>query len=386
VTDSDVLLGFVGDVLVNRDNPPEVFREVRCVLNEPDVLFANLEGAYSDRPHPAPCAGLVVGAAAHNLDVYAQVGFSVVSMASNHMLDLGYEAMRETRARLRSQGVRTCGAGDCEADAHEPAILDVNGLRVAFLAYASVFPMGYEAENNRAGLAPVRAYNFWRDPFPNYYQPGCVPRLTTVSDQADLAKLAEDIAQARERADLLVASFHWGDYSRPFHLTEHETMTARYCIDHGADMVIGHHHHALRGMEWYQGKPIMYGLGHFVADLRLDLSEALVKPFLDPDHEDVSYEVGPRRGWPLLPLHKDTRMSVIAWARAAPRGIRDIGFLPCRLTPDGVVHPLRAGSPESDEVVAYLDKCNRSQRLKGAIDAGDPLSIGGFETLRVVPS
>jgi poly-gamma-glutamate synthesis protein (capsule biosynthesis protein) len=380
---SNILIGLVGDVLVNRENPQEVFGAVREVLRDPDILFANLEGAYSDRPHAAPGAMPVVGAPAHNLDVYAQVGFSVVAMASNHILDMGYEAMLETRARLRAQGVRTCGAGDCEADARKPAVVEAEGLRVAFLGYASVFPMGYEAQPNVPGLAPMRGYNFWRDPVPNYYMPGCDPVLTTVPDQHDLANLAEDIRRAKRCADLVVTSFHWGDYSHPFHLTEHEKRTARYCIDTGADMVVGHHHHALRGMEWYNGKPIMYGLGHFVADLRMELGEELERPFLKADHEDLSYEVGPRKGWPLLPLHKDTRMTLLAWAQASKDGISNIGFLPCRLTPDGLVHPLDPNSLDGKEVIAYLDKCNRTQGFKSDIVSADSISIGGFQTLRV---
>jgi poly-gamma-glutamate capsule biosynthesis protein CapA/YwtB (metallophosphatase superfamily) len=382
---SSMLMGFVGDLLVHRDHPQEAFREVRDVLKAPQIMFANLEGMYADNPHPAPNALVVVGAPAHNLDVFAKVGFNVLSMASNHILDMGYEAMLETRARLRAQGVKTCGAGDCAADAREPAIVETDGMRVAFLAYASYFPIGYEARSNVPGLAPVRAYNFWRDSEPTSY-PGGAPLITTIPDQSDIANLAEDIRRARERADLVVASFHWGEYSRPFHLTEHETRTARYCIDQGADMVVGHHHHALRGMEWYKGRPIMYGLGHFVYDLRLELSEEVKKMLLESAEDDTSYRAGPREGWPLLPLHKDTRMTVMAWAEANRHGIADIGFLPCRLTPDGLVHPLRLNSTESNEVVAYLDKCNRTQHLKSVITAEGSQPIAGFQTLRVIPA
>lgn len=381
-----VLIGLVGDVLVNRENPLEAFSDVKDLLKAPDILFAHLEGAYSDTSHPAPGAGLVVGAPARILDVYAQAGFTVVSMAGNHVLDMGYEAMLETRARLRAQGIQTCGVGESEADARAPAIVEAEGLRVAFLAYASVFPMGYEAQGSRAGLAPVRSYNFWRDPFPNYYQPGCPPALITVPDQSDFANLAHDIRRARERADLVVTSFHWGDYSRPFHLTEHERSTAKFCIDRGADMVIGHHHHTLRGIEWYQGKPILYGLGHLVADLRFEISDEVKKALVDDGGEEVSFRVGPRTGWPLLPLHKDSRMALIAWARASRSGITEVAVLPCHLTPDGLVHPLRPDSQEGKGVMRYLEECNRTQGLKTTIALNDSMLVAGFAALRVKPS
>jgi poly-gamma-glutamate synthesis protein (capsule biosynthesis protein) len=381
----NVLFGFVGDVLVNRNDPVDAFREVREVLKAPQVMFANLEGAYTDHPHPTPNAYAVVGAPAHNLDVYAEVGFNVLSMANNHILDMGYEAMLETRTRLRAQGVKTCGVGDCVADAHEPAILEADGIRAAFLAYASNFPIGYEARSNAPGLAPMRAYNFWRDSNPISY-PGGAPTLTTIRDDNDVARLTEDIRRARERADLVFASFHWGEYSRPFHLTDHETRTARYCIDQGADMVVGHHHHALRGMEWYKGKPIMYGLGNFVYDLRLELSEELKTMLVQPGDEDISYRAGPREGWPLLPLHRDARMTILAWATANRNGVSDIGFLPCRLTPNGLVHPLELNSTESNEVVAYIEKCNRTQHLNSVVSTQGAQPLAGFRTLRVIPA
>jgi capsule synthesis protein PGA_cap len=385
-----MLMAFVGDLLVNRDRPGEVFREMGEVLKAPDILFGNLESAYTDDPRPVPSALGLVSAPASNLDAFGDAGFNVLSLANNHILDVGYDAMRETRSRLLARGIKTCGVGNCVAEAREPAVLEADGVRVAFLAYASVFPMGYEATSERAGLAPMRAYNHWRDPFPTLYDPGREPVVTTVPDRADLACLGEDIRRARERADIVVTSFHWGDYTRPFRLTDHETRTARYCIDQGADMVVGHHHHALRAIEWYRGKPILYGLGHFVFDMRLALSE---EEFHDRVlahvpvgyFEQARYAPGPRKGWPLLPMHEDTRMTVMAWACASKDGIEAIGFLPCRLSPDGLVHPLRLRSPESDQVVCYLEKCNRSQRLKTLILSGDSRRIAGFDTLRVVP-
>jgi poly-gamma-glutamate capsule biosynthesis protein CapA/YwtB (metallophosphatase superfamily) len=389
---SKVLMGFVGDVLVNRDEPRAVFSEVREVLDVPGVVFANLECAYTDFPRPVPSALAVLSAPANNLDVYAEVGFDVMSLANNHILDAGYAAMLETRSRLRAQGVMTCGVGDTLADAREPAIFNVDGLRVAFLAYASIFPIGYEARSNSPGLAPMRAYSFWREPFSNLHAPGLRPLITTVPDQTDLENLTEDIRRARGRADLVVTSFHWGDYSRRFHLTDHETRTARHCIDQGAHMVVGHHHHALRGMEWYRGRPIMYGLGHFVFDYRWEWSEEEYRKFLSDfgldrldQHEQSDYYTAPREGWPLLPMHEDTRLTVMAWATAGRDGVSDIGFLPCRLTQDGLVHPLSVSSPESNEVVSYLEKCNATQGLKSRIVLEGAQRIQRFRTLRVVP-
>lgn len=383
---SEVLMGFVGDVLVNRDDPREVFSEVGEILRAPRILFANLEGAYADDPDASRGVLQTVHSPACNLDVYADAGFNVMSLANNHILDAGHATLLGNRTRLRARGVKTCGAGDCLADARQPAILRAGDLSVAFLAYASTFPEGHEAQANRPGLVPMRAYDVWRQPFPRVHTPGMRPLAATTPDQTDLAALTEDIRQARARADLVIASFHWGDHTRPFYLTDHEVSTARYCIDRGAHMVIGHHHHALRGMEWYAGKPILYGLGHFVFDLP---SQKVKQPGeLSPDQQrylhQIQYDVGPREGWPLLPMPEDARLTVLAWATAQRGGIDRVGFLPCHITPDGRVHPLRLNSPKSNEVVSYLEQCNLTQGLRGRIVTEGAVEIAGFQTLCVV--
>jgi poly-gamma-glutamate capsule biosynthesis protein CapA/YwtB (metallophosphatase superfamily) len=376
---SEILIGMVGDLLIDRMRPDDALAEVRDLLAVPDVLFGNLEANFTDRPHPVPSVGIPVIPGSENLDAFARAGFNVLSMANNHICDAGHEAMLENRARLRAQGVKTCGAGENLNDARKPAIIDAKGVKVAFLAYASVFPMGYEARSNVPGLVPLRAYDLWRPALENYHVPGTAPIAQTVPDSRDLAALADDITSAKQQADLVFASFHWGDYLRPYYLTDHETRTARWCIDHGVDMVIGHHHHALRGIEWYRSKPIFYGLGHFVFDLRLKISEEFKA--MQGTHE---YAVFPREGWPLLPLHPDTRMTVLAWARADESGVSEVGFVPCRLRSDGRIVAVDPSSEEGRQVVEYLDRCNASQKLNACITGNGVASLAGRRALRIV--
>lgn len=381
---AEVLIGLVGDLLIDRERPDEALAEVGDLLAIPDILFGNLEASFTDEPHPAPSAGISLFPGAKNLDAFARAGFNVLSMANNHIVDAGHTAMLENRARLRAQGVKTCGAGENLDDARKPALIETNGLAIAFLAYASVFPMGYEARSNVPGLVPLRAYDLWRPALDNYHVPGTRPRAQTVPDDRDLALLANDIVQAKQQADLVFTSFHWGDYLRPYYLTDHETRTARWCIDQGVDMVIGHHHHALRGMEWYRGKPILYGLGHFVFDLRLTISEEFKAMQRTQVGEDHDFAVFPREAWPLLPLHPDTRMTLLAWARAGIAGVSDIGFIPCRLRPDGCVVAVDPASAEGREVIDYVGRCIASQRLNARITTDGATAFTGHKTLRVV--
>lgn len=377
MTAAPVLFGFVGDVFIDRPQPLQALADVRALLAAPQVLFGNLEGAFSHDPRPLPITRTPLIAAPRNLDALAAAGFDVVSLANNHAVDAGHDAMLQTIERLRSAGVKTCGAGADLNAAREPALVQAGGLRAAFLAYASVFPVGYEACDDRPGVVPLRANDTYL-PHRDYSLPGTFPHIRSTPDPNDLAALRDDIDRARRVADLVVVSFHWGDMLHPFLLSDHERKTARLCIEQGADLVVGHHHHALRGMEWYRGKPILYGLGHFVFDYRLDSAR--------PEVTAYEYAPHPRKGWPLLPLHPDTRMTVMACALAGPGGFERIGFVPCRLRPDGRVQAVPLQGDEGREVVAYLERCNNSQRLRGRVDHASTWNLGCAQALSVLPT
>ena len=383
----DVLLGFVGDLLIDRDRPDEVYAPVRDLLAAPDVLFGNMEGAYSDDPRSVPSAGAALVPPAHNLDALGRAGFDVLSLANNHILDGGREVMLENRRRLHAQGVATCGAGGSLEEARAPAILEAGGVKIAFLAYASVFPRGFEARGSLPGLAPLRAHNFYQDLSDDYYLPGADPRVSTVPYKPDHDNLAADIASAREQADLVVASFHWGDHFKAHHLTDHELRTARGCIDQGVDIVVGHHQHVLRGMEWYRDRPVFYGLGHFVFDIRLDRwPEEVVAsmPVLDDDSD--FYGVSPRKGWPLMPLHREARMTALGYVRLAGGRPSEFGFVPCRLNPEGVVRAVDPETLEGREVVDYVDHGCSSQKLNGRVDRSGYVDLAGHRGARILPA
>ncbi len=380
----DALLGFVGDLLVDREWPAGAFMPVLEMIGEPDLLFGNLEGPYSDNPQTVPNSPIQLAPAAYNLDVFKQVGFDVLSLANNHIVDAGHEALLDTLERLREQGVATCGAGRDLDEARKPAIVEANGMKIAYLAYASVMPIGYQARPGVPGLAPLRAYNHYYE-YDGYYLPGAQPRITTIPEPGDHENLKADIAAAKELADLVVTSFHWGDFMRPFHLTDHEVRTARLCIDEGADIVAGHHQHILRGMEWYRGKPIFYGLGHFVFDIRLEKSPNLLASMTELDDSSDFYGVAPRKGWPLMPLHREARMTAMAWVNVANSGIAEFGFVPCRLNPEGVVRAVDPDSDQGREIIAYVDKGCTSQNINGRVDTSSFVNIGGQRGVRIIP-
>lgn len=373
-------LGFVGDVMINRPDPDAAFSQVRDVLAWPDVLFGNCECVYTTTPHRAPTAPMVLRA--HPDNTAPLRAFDVMSLANNHIVDGGHDALLETVELVRAAGAEPVGVGRDLHEAGRHVTVDVSGSRVSYLAYASVFPYGYEARYDCPGLAPCRAHNVERA---IGWAPGMVGDVVTVPHEEDHERLAAALLRARKDSEVVVASFHWGDCLHPFVITDHERRTARFAIDRGADVVVGHHHHALRGIEWYRGRPIFYGLGHFVFDQGprdADRQLALAERFGDAG----SYEIYPRIGWPRLSMHPDTRMTMFAWVRLNGPGVpAAAGFLPCALDQDGVVHPHHPDSPAGAAVVDYVRRGCVTQDLPVVlVDGGHRLA--GYPTVEAVPS
>ena len=376
-----LLIGLVGDVLVDRDDPSRPFAGTASALRDLDIRFGNCEAPYTEAPHLAPTAGAALTPHPSNLQGLKAAGFDVMSLANNHVVDAGHEAMLETADRLRDLGIAVCGAGRDLAEARRPAIVRSGGVSVGFLAYASVFPFGYEAREGWPGVAPLRAYNHLVEAYPNYWIPGTPGTVVTVPHEQDHAALVTDIAALRDEVDVVVVSVHWGDYLRPFVLTDHERRAARICIDSGADVVVGAHHHIVRGMEWYKGRPILYGLGHFVFDVRSVKWPAwLTAAWGSADEE--SYSLGPREGWPLLPMHRDARMTMLAFVDVEADGIESAGFLPCRLNPEGEVEPLDPASPGGRGIIDYVRRACTSQGLATELETDASLALGGLPTVR----
>ena len=129
---------------------------------------------------------------------FTDCGFNVASVASNHAMDWGAEALLDTIELLRGKGIRTIGGGRNLAEARQPAIIECKGLRIAMLAYCSVLHEGCATGLDTPGVAPMRAYTLYE---PVDYQPGVPPRVLTIPDEQDLAGLLADVRAAKEHAD-----------------------------------------------------------------------------------------------------------------------------------------------------------------------------------------
>ncbi len=209
--------------------------QVSGLLQSADLAFCNLECAVSHHGSPVPGKAFTFRGSPESLPAMREAGIDVVSHANNHARDWGTEAFLDTLSFLDANGIARCGSGADYAAAHAPAFLGRNGLRVAFLAYSDVNWPGWPAGVGYPGVA----------------------------DAADAAGMARDIAAARERADVVAVSFHWGN-EREYNPTPRQRQLARFAVDCGADLVLGHHPHVAQGFEIYGGKLICYSLGNFV--------------------------------------------------------------------------------------------------------------------------
>ncbi|MCU1658643.1 MAG: hypothetical protein JWO57_3299, partial [Pseudonocardiales bacterium] len=231
----------VGDIMVKRDDPRSAFELVRPVFEAADINFGNCESTYSDSGSPNPATRGVVQANPDQVEGIAWSGIDVMSFANNHHLDAGYEAFFETLEHLHANGIATCGAGKNLDEAREAAIIERDGTKVAFLAYSTILFPGYEARPGKAGCTPIRIITDYA--MSEIEQPGCEAVVTTVVHPDSLALLREDIDRARERADIVVISVHWGIHFTPVEVAEYESELGRAAIDAGADLVLGHHQH-----------------------------------------------------------------------------------------------------------------------------------------------
>jgi poly-gamma-glutamate synthesis protein (capsule biosynthesis protein) len=271
----DARLVLVGDVAFQGNDPEAMFANVREYIGESAISFGNCEWSLTDRGEPWPGKeGLIRRAAPSEVRGYVHAGFDVLAMATNHMLDYGHEGMLQTIDLLDAAGIAHAGAGADEGAAHAPAIISANGTRVAILSYTSVFTPGWEATTDRPGLAVVGVETEYRPTRRAAEMPGSPLEVINTPKPTHVWRLEEDIRRAREAADAVVVSWHWGVSMGYLHLVPYQTELGHRAIDAGADLVVGHHTHLLQGIEVYRGKIIAYNIGMFGFDLGFPMATA----------------------------------------------------------------------------------------------------------------
>lgn len=249
--DSAVSLGFAGDAMFGRgvnerhgDAPPEaVWGDLLPRIRALDGFFVNLECCLSERGTRQPDRAYYFRADPDwSVPALREAEVTFASLANNHVLDYGEEALVDTVRSLADAGVSHAGAGRDIAEARRPATVSVGGLDVAVIACTDNAP-SYAAHGETAGT--------W---------------YVDIGAEGARAAVRETLAEIREeRPDVLVASVHWGP-NWVVEPAQRYREFARWLVDQGVDVVHGHSAHVFQGVEIHDGRPILYDCGDLVDD------------------------------------------------------------------------------------------------------------------------
>lgn len=245
----DITLSFAGDINFDENwSTMEHYKAhdediSQCIdpeliddMQDADLMWINNEFTYSDRGTPMAGKAYTFRANPARVNILKELGVDIVGLANNHVYDYGNDALLDTFSTLEDAEIPYVGAGRNIKEASSPIYRKVDGKTIAYVAAsrAEKNRMTPQATDSDAGI--LRCY--------------------------DNELFLQEIAEADANADYVVALAHWGtEYS--YDLEEVQQTTGQEYIDAGADAVIGAHTHCLQGMEYYNGKPIIYSLGNY---------------------------------------------------------------------------------------------------------------------------
>jgi poly-gamma-glutamate synthesis protein (capsule biosynthesis protein) len=343
-----------GDLILDEPEPDSFFEPARGVLGSGDIVIGHVEVPHTRRGREASSDIPAPPADPAHLATVGRAGFDVVTLAGNHMFDAGSEGVEDTIAGLTALGIRTTGAGRNLDEARRPATIEHESLRLGVLSYNCVGPVDSWASPTKAGCAYVEVTT-------NYTQrranPGGPPEIRTSAEKKSLEGMQADVAALRGQVDVLVVALHKGLVHAPAKLADYDLEVSHAAIDAGADVVVGHHAHILKGIEVYRGRPIFHGLGNFVTVTRALSLEA--NPSLERlawarrRREIFGFEPDPNL--PAYPFHPESRNTMIADCRFDRDGLRSAGFVPCWINDQLAPTPVGRGE-QGEAVAAYVEK------------------------------
>jgi len=366
----------VGDISPIRDDPPSIFRHCGDVFRTADIVFGQMESPLSDRGTPMFIPGAPKRSPIKNVSALTAegAGFDVMSFACNHAMDYGWEAFFDTLEVLKKHNIAVVGAGKNIEEARKPAILERKGTKVGFLAYISIMPNGLVAEEGIPGCVPLRASHFYQQ---WDFQPGTPPLIITKLFPEDKEAMEEDIARLRPQVDVLVVSMHCGLHMVPTTLAMYQKEAAYAAIDAGADLVLQHHAHILKGIEVYKGKIIFYGINHFAYEFSSHPGQPKAR---DRTYGNIRqfYGIKPIPGWEKFRFHPDARKTVIAKTYIQNRSIRKVTYIPAYINPDIEPEVVTRKEARAQEVFDYIKQISESQDLEVKFSwDGDEVLISG---------
>jgi poly-gamma-glutamate synthesis protein (capsule biosynthesis protein) len=248
----------LGDV-IKRGNVGYPFELVIEELTAADLTVGNLESSLGDIGEPAN-KSYTFQAPPEAAKSLAYAGFDLLSLANNHALDYGQEALIQAIKLLQLEGIDVVGAGADVVKARSPILLESKGVKVAFLAYVDVPVEGTGFDTRSWNAEPASPGLNWSDP----------------------TNIANDVADAKDKSDIVIVLLHSG-YEYVEQPSPEQSAAAKAAIDAGADLIVGHHAHVLQGLEFYKDGVIVYGLGNFAFEIDGDPNTGILNVWLDKE-------------------------------------------------------------------------------------------------------
>ena len=220
-----------------------VAAEVLDAARSADLVLLNLECCISERGErwPDPGKPFFFRAPPAAVECLTELGVGCVTLANNHALDYGIPALLDTLDHLAAAGIAAVGAGPDASRARRAAVISIGGLRVAVVGVTD-HPAGFAAGPDRPGVSYA---DLWNAPVPGW--------------------LANEIAEARRRADVVLVTPHWGPNMVASPLPHARAAAARF-VEAGATLVAGHSAHVFQGA----APPVLFDLGDFIDDYVVD--------------------------------------------------------------------------------------------------------------------
>ncbi|MTI29422.1 CapA family protein, partial [Xanthovirga aplysinae] len=301
----EISLALTGDAIITRKlsvyQEPE-FLEMIDILRSADMGFTNFEMLLHDyEPYPMhESGGTYMRADPELAKEIKWAGIDMVSTANNHTGDYGVEGMRLTLKYLKEAGLVHAGAGESLLEAREARFFETPNGRVALISCASTFPKHSVAGASMGNTTPRPGLNPLRYDKKYIISKGQMERLTglgkemgiikprrktseklrflkenfevgddvglvTTPNQKDLENIKAVVKSASQLADITIVTIHAHERNKDISIpAQFLTTFSREMIDAGADVMVGHGPHVLRGIEIYKGRPIFYSLGDFI--------------------------------------------------------------------------------------------------------------------------
>jgi len=346
-----------GDLIIDEPDPASYFEPSKQVLHAADVVVGHVEVPFTLRRQGTPNIPLAARDPA-KLNALADAGVHVASLSANHLYDEGADGVRDTIAGLRNQGILPFGAGANLDEAREPAIVERDGVRFGFLSYNLVGPRDTWAGPRKAGGAYVYILSSYEL---DHATPGGTPNVFTGAEAESLLAMTADIRALRDQCAVLSVSMHKGTVHTPALVNAYEKQVARAAVDAGADVVIGHHAHLLRGIEMYKGKPIFHGLGNFVTVTHALSPVGVTDPSAWALRRLEMFGFVPDPETPAYPFHPESRNTMLARLTVDSDGSVRAGYVPCLINRHSQPQPV----PRAHGGQAVFDYVERISRMAG---------------------